>query len=188
MTNGIDTQLNFGTGSYSSRPQTLRRKIMSGLREDFIFSNGKCITVSDPDFAIIARLEFYRARKKDVVLGTKIPQKLQNEPTPSRYTRRQWLTKHFSQFRKLKENGEIEADKPNLEVSTWTQESVFRFLEFKYSPMPSSSESNSSLGVDDFPINRRPRRSEKQAFQNLFERKRKTTSRTLMNPFQAMAP
>ena len=103
----------------------------------------------------------------------KTPQKSQKNSIPDKNTRRKWMQEYFNQFRVWKESGGLDVEKPRFQVSTWTEESVFRFFGYVYCRSERRSkgkQSSTSTGASESQ-KRNQRNSKSKDFQQLFERK-----------------
>jgi len=58
---------------------------------------------------------------------------------PDRKTRNLWISKYFQSFLDWKQSGHTEEEKPVFKVSTWTQETVYKFFDFLYANRLSTS-------------------------------------------------
>jgi len=112
---------------------------------------------------------------------------------PDKNTRRKWITKYFGQFQDWKRNGGTEESKPNFKVSTWTEESVFKFFELTSKELDKrkrNQESTSSTEESVSTCNLRFQacKKAKLEFQALFERRGPSRRHQLLESEDEDAP
>jgi hypothetical protein len=166
------------TFSHAARPETRGSADQQKKRvkppQDLSSTTGKNRNDADEDFSHVKR------GKRSSLDGTQ-------KKIPDTKTRNLWLKNFFASFSEWKQNGENEEQRPRYDVSTWTGESVFRFLQFFWKKSArsraktSADFTDSTESVEGGEI--RPfqkglmRFSKSREFVSLFEKKRSFAKR-----------